>query len=451
MSQRGCIHSRLLAPSDSCLFRPVVAPLLQPLCFGGKVLRTFNAERDNLMALKAGNRAGQIGKLPQGRHSDGNGLALQVKATGSRSWTFAYRRPATGKPTTMGLGAARYGDRDPSAGLTLDEARAKVAEFRAMLRDGTDPKDPMPDSPEGPTLGMAWDAYVAERAPAWKARSRTRDAWDAAMRLYVAPIASNSVAEIDARAVNAVVDHRNLRDKPRQRRDVAQRIGSVLEYATAKGWRTATNPVRGIIRQMPKPKVKHAEHIEDVAKVADAVARFDEATCSPVYPLALRFQILTGARMVEVRYATWAEIDLDAATWTIEGEGMKSGQRHRVPLSPQALDVLQAAKDHPKLARVGSARIFPALGGADTFDDSAIRKAMKRAGIPATPHGWRSTMRRWMMREPGIGWAAGEMCLAHTSAFSDVERSYMGGEDLIDERREIMRRYADALALPEAA
>ena len=194
----------------------------------------------------------------------------------------------------------------------------------------------------------------------------------------------------------------------------------------------------GIIRQFPKIRAEGARFLA-VEDVEDALARFDATCRTATYRLALRLQFLTGARLVEIRYATWDEIDMDAATWTVPGDKMKSGRKHVVPLSAPALAVLRQAL---KLRRNG--QIFPARQGG-RFDDSALRKAMKRAEIDATPHGGRTTLRQWIARQRDVSWAAGELSLAH--AIAGTAGHYFQDETLLDERREIMARYAVALGI----
>jgi integrase len=123
---------------------------------------------------------------------------------------------------------------------------------------------------------------------------------------------------------------------------------------------------------------------------------------------ALEFAILTAARSGEVRGATWAEIDLKAAVWTVPGNRMKMGREHRVPLSPTAVALLNAL---PEMA--GTDLLFPApRGGA--LSDMTLSAVVRRMKVAAVPHGFRSTFRDWASERTNYPRDVAEMALAHT-------------------------------------
>ena len=100
--------------------------------------------------------------------------------------------------------------------------------------------------------------------------------------------------------------------------------------------------------------------------------------------LAFEFAVLTAARAGEARLATWTEIDMDAATWTVPAERMKAGREHRVPLSPRAVEVLGEAR--ALRSRRGDL-VFPGRRG--TMAGTAMAHMLRRVGIDAVPHGFR--------------------------------------------------------------
>ena len=137
---------------------------------------------------------------------------------------------------------------------------------------------------------------------------------------------------------------------------------------------------------------------------------------------ALEFLILTAGRSGEVRGATWAEIDLEAAVWTVPPDRMKAGRERRGPLSPEALTLLKAL---PRFA--GTNLIFPApRGGA--LSDMALTAVLRRMKADAVPHGFRSTFRDWASELTNYPRRdAAEMALAH--AIGDkVEAAYRRGD-----------------------
>jgi integrase len=136
--------------------------------------------------------------------------------------------------------------------------------------------------------------------------------------------------------------------------------------------------------------------------------------------LALQFAILTAARSGEVRGAVWSEIDLDAKVWAIPAERMKGGRAHRVPLSPAAVQVLQAAKARatgPKLS------CFPPRKANTPLSDMTLAAVLKRLKVPVTVHGFRSTFRDWAEETTSFPHEVKEAALAHAVG-NKVEAAY---------------------------
>ena len=156
---------------------------------------------------------------------------------------------------------------------------------------------------------------------------------------------------------------------------------------------------------------------------------------------ALEFGILTAARSGEVRGATWAEVDTEAKVWTIPAERMKAGKEHRVPLSAEAMALLAAT---PKMA--GTEVVFPApRGGA--LSDMTLSAVLRRMGVAAVPHGFRSTFRDWASERTNYPRDVAEMALAH--AIGDkVEAAYRRG-DLFEKRRLMLTDWGRFLAKVE--
>lgn len=136
---------------------------------------------------------------------------------------------------------------------------------------------------------------------------------------------------------------------------------------------------------------------------------------------ALEFAILTAARSGEVRGATWAEIDLPGRIWTVPAERMKAGKEHRVPLSDEAVKLLEAL---PRI--VGNDYVFPAPRGGQLSDMSltAVLKRMERGGL--TQHGFRSTFRDWAGETTNHPREVIEHALAHQLK-DKAERAYQRG------------------------
>ena len=147
--------------------------------------------------------------------------------------------------------------------------------------------------------------------------------------------------------------------------------------------------------------------------------------------------MLTAARSGEVRLATWDEIDVDAAGWTVPAERMKAKRPHRVPLSDAALDVLQQARRYVD----GSGLVFPSVRGK-ALSDMTLSKLVKELQIDGVPHGFRSSFRDWC-GDTGQPRELAEMALAH--AIRGVEGAY-ARSDLFERRRRLMADWAAYLS-----
>ena len=154
--------------------------------------------------------------------------------------------------------------------------------------------------------------------------------------------------------------------------------------------------------------------------------------------LALRFAILTAARSGEVRGATWQEVDLEAAVWTIPARRMKAGVEHRVPLSAPAVALLRG------LAGLSPTLVFPSpnasLAVSKPLSDMTLLAVLRRLKAEAVPHGFRSTFRDWAEEATHYPHEVKEAAPAHTVK-SKTEAAYRRS-DLFEKRREMMDVWA---------
>ncbi len=158
---------------------------------------------------------------------------------------------------------------------------------------------------------------------------------------------------------------------------------------------------------------------------------------------ALELTILCATRSSETLGATWAEIDLDAATWIVPGQRMKAGRDHKVPLSDRAVEVLrQMAQEHGR-----DGFVFPGARKGRPLSNMAMLAVLKRMGrADLTVHGFRSTFRDWAAERTAYPREVCEMALAH--AIGDrVEAAYRRG-DLFEKRRRMMADWATFCDMP---
>jgi integrase len=380
------------------------------------------------MGLSGKLTARKVATAAPGYYLDGGGLYLCVSPTLRRSWV--YRFSWKGKRPEMGLGS--YDE-----GVSLAEARTLHDEARRVKRSGRNPIDARrharAEADEVPSFGA-----VAERLLEAKEReirsARNLDQWRTSLRQGAARLWSRRVDEIDTAAVlEAVTPLWN------EKRDLASRlrgrIEAVLDAAGAQGHRTGENPARwrGHLKHLlPKPlKLTKGHH---AAMAYDAVPAFLERLRNDASTgaRALEFAILTAGRTNEILGATWEEIDLKSAMWTIPAERMKAEREHIVPLVGRALEIVEAMAK----ARICDA-IFPSPQGAKRLSHIVMQRALARNdGEGATVHGFRSSFRDWAGDETHFPREVAEAALAHRLG-DKAEQAYRRS-DALKKRRALM-------------
>ena len=219
-------------------------------------------------------------------------------------------------------------------------------------------------------------------------------------------------------------------------RNVKQRIHAVMAWAIAHGHRT-DNPVDAVDAILPKQNELKTHHRAlHYADVPAAIAAVRETGVNASTKLAFEYMVLAAARSGEARGARWAEVDIDgdSPTWTMPAERMKAGVEHTVPLSPAAVEVLEAAA--AEFGRDGL--IFPSTKGTVTRDAN-MSNMLRENGVDAVPHGFRSSFRNWCA-ETGVERDVAEAALAHKVG-NAVELAYKT-TDYLEPRREVMLKWA---------
>ena len=203
-----------------------------------------------------------------------------------------------------------------------------------------------------------------------------------------------------------------------------------------------TNPageaIDGALLPMPKMKAHlRALPYQEVQTALEAVA---SSQASVSAKLCLRFLILTAARSVEARGATWDEIDEQGQEWRIPSQRMKAGMEHRVPLSSQTLDTLREAS----ALRDESGLVFPSpLKPRSPIAVMTLMRVLRAVGLGerATVHGFRSSFKNWTLEQTDTPWAVSEAALAHLLG-NATEQAY-ARSDLFERRRTLMQLWAD--------
>lgn len=356
-----------------------------------------------------------------GRHGDGDGLFLQVGTGGNASWIVRVQKD--GRRRDIGLGSASK--------ITLTVARERAGAARTDIELGIDPVAKRKKATGIPTFRQAASQYITEHQKTWR-NAKHRAQWKATLEAYAYPsIGDTLISEVEAPSIRDLLISIWV-EKPETARRVKQRIGAILDWAHAKGYRDAEAPMRAVGKGLPRHK-QQAAHFAAMpyVDVPAFIAKLRERQSWG--RLALEAAILTAARSGEIRGATWAEVDLDNGLWTIPADRMKAKREHVVPLSSAALNVFKQAA---ALKTAGHKYIFHGTKRDKPMSDMTPTKVIRDLGMHVTAHGFRSSFRDWVSEETDFPGDVAEAALAHMVS-NKTEAAYRRGK-LLDKRRKLM-------------
>ena len=381
-----------------------------------------------------------------GLHAVGTvaGLRLSVTEAGAKSWVL--RTTVGTKRSDIGLGSY--------PGVTLADAHDRARKALDTIRAGQNPVAERQAS----RAAIVWTfkacalSYIETNRSGWK-NAKHAQQWENTLATYVYPVFGHKhVKDVDTADVTTVI--RPLwSTKNETMVRVRNRIELVLSWAAAQGYRPkGFNPAqwRGHLDQvLPKPsKVNKRESFEAMPIDDMHVFMGILGNTQGMSARCLEFTILTACRSGESRGALWSEIDMDAGTWSIPASRMKAGRAHRIPLSDRALTLLDLL---PRLVNDDGDEIdlvFPGLRGDKPLSDMSLTACMRRIGLTAVPHGFRSTFTDWVSERTGYPSEVREMALAHAIG-NETEAAYRRG-DLFDKRRALMNDWAQFLSTAPA-
>jgi len=364
-----------------------------------------------------------------GRYSDGEGLILKYAGKGKGSWIV--RVQANGKRRDIGLGSL--------ADLALTDAREVARALRKEVKAGVDVLAEREKAAMTiPTFSDAAKRVHEEHKAAWK-NGKHQAQWINTLETYAFPaLGEKLVSEIEGPAIRDVLSPIWL-TKPETAKRVRQRIGSVLDWACAKGFRETEAPMRSVIRGLPRqPKKKGHFAAMPYPELPAFIAWLRER--QSIGRLALEFLILNASRSGEVRGAHWAEIDMEKRLWTIPAGRMKAGTEHVVPLSKAALEVLKRAFIFRSPV---SNLVFPGQNPQRLLSDMTLLKILRDKGEVYTVHGFRSSFRDWVAERTNYPGEVAEAALAHTIA-NKVEAAYRR-TNYLDKRTPLMADWSKFL------
>ena len=359
-----------------------------------------------------------------GKYRADQTLYLRVRPGGRKSWV--QRLTVHGKRRDIGLG--------PFDLVSLAEARIKAWENRRAVFEGRDPLAERRQA-KAPTFREAAARTLEGLRSQWRNEKHAAQ-WATTLETYAFPTLGD-------RRVDSIRGEDVLRvllpiwtAKAETARRVRQRIRAVLSWGQAHGFASGNVAAEGIDGALPKVNGRKT-HFRALPyqEVGEALGTVEASPASLAARLCFRFLVLTAARSGEARGARWSEMDTKAREWRIPGERTKRGAPHRVPLSTEAIAVLERARALDDRSEV----VFPGRQRERELSDMTLTKILREQGLAdrATVHGFRSAFRDWCA-ETGAPREVAEAALAHT--VGGVEGAYFRS-DLFERRRALMQSW----------
>ncbi|MEO5375337.1 MAG: site-specific integrase [Alphaproteobacteria bacterium] len=388
-------------------------------------------------------------------------FGVRVTPNGAKSWVYGYR--AAGKLRWLTIG--------PCPDLSLKDAREAWSEAVAKVARGEDPAAAKAQAREAatvaaevaagaPTVGDLIEEYITRYA---RPKKRTADEDERILRRELAGMLDRRADGVTRYEIVKVLDGIVDRGAPIMANRTLAAVRKMFNFARGRG-AVSSNPAEGVDAPSAERSRDRVLTEEEIARLWPAIAAAPDT--APALRLALLFALATGQRKGEVLGATWAEMDLDAAVWTLTADRTKNRLPHRVPLTPIALEILTRARDlgpaegahHTTRgasaaalvdgAAGGAGMVFPSPRNGGPLDEGAIyhalQRIMTRSGmLPCTVHDLRRTVATWLAAHRVPESIIGRI-LNHLSGHSITRRHYdLYGYD--DEKRAALGQWGEFL------
>lgn len=365
---------------------------------------------------------------------DGQGLSLLIEPNGSKSWRFRYR--FAGKPKMISLGVY------PT--ITLADARSRRADARKLVAEGKNPSEVRKE--QKIALQTESESAFEKIATEWHQMKSAKwsegyaaDIMEAFQNDIFPFVGTRPVGEIKPLELLNVLRKIEKRGALEKMRKVRQRCSEVFRYAIATG-RAEFNPAADLSSALEVHQSNHFPFLK-ADEIPDFIRALNSYTGSRLVLIATKLLMITGVRTIELRAALWAEFDLGNAIWEIPAERMKMRRPHLVPLSTQALDLLEELK-----IMTGNYRyVFPGRNDPNKpMSEASINQVIKRIGYGSkvTGHGFRHTLST-ILHEQGYESSWIEIQLAHVD--KNRIRGTYNHALYLEKRMSMMQYYSDVI------
>jgi integrase len=369
--------------------------------------------------------------------SDGDGLQLRVRKNGSKLWNFNYRHPQTKNRINMGLGT--YPE------LSLANARKKSMSARELVAQDIDPKEERNDKLLQDKATTEYTLFnIASEWFELKKDSVTpdyaKDVWRSLEQYIFPSLANTPISKITAPSVISLLRPIEAKGSLETVKRLSQRLNEIMTYAV-NGGIVFANPLSGIKANFKKPKKEHMLTLKP-EELPELMLTFAHANIKRTTRCLFEWQLHTMTRPSEAAGASWKEIDFENKTWTIPPERMKKKRIHVIPLTEQAMALLEMIKPLSGHREY----IFPSDRDPKTHCNSqTVNMALKRMGFAGrlVSHGLRS-LASTTLNEQGHDADIIESALAHVDK-NEVRGAYNRAEYL-ERRRKLMNWWSEHIS-----
>jgi integrase len=368
---------------------------------------------------------------------DGGGLVLRIKPNGAKLWVFEYRRPYSGKRTSMSFGSY------PS--VSLAEARKQREKAKALLAQNIDPKEHRDeiDRQKAVAESNTLEHIAANWLEIKKAKVSAHHASDIwrSLELHIFPALGNvPIHKITAPKTIDVISPLAAKGKLEAARRICQRVNEVMTYAVNTGL-VSSNPLAGIREAFKAPRKEKMPTIPP-DELPDFIRTLSRASIKTTTRCLIEWQLHTMVRPGEAAETRWDEINVEAGLWTIPAHRMKKKREHIVPLTDQALELLEIMRP------ISGNReyVFPAdREPRKPANKATANVAIKRMGYHGklVAHGLRS-IASTALNDQGFDPDVIEAALAHTGD-NEVRNAY-NRANYLERRKPMMQWWSDFIS-----
>ena len=359
------------------------------------------------------------------KYSDGNGLQLHVFPNGRMTWIYAYR--FSGKQKNLTLGSYEF--------MSLAQARMKHLEARKALANGLDPAEQKIEIDESSlfkTLALEW---LDSRKAVIKEPTYLRDlsVFEKDLFPYIGNSPIDQIKGKDVLECAQRIEDRGAQEMAKRSIPLA---GRVFRYSIRKGL-IENDPTPHLQEALKPRKVKNMARL-DISEFPAFLHRMDRYHGNILVKTALQLMTLTFVRTAELRMMEWDEINFESKEWRIPPHKMKMELMHIVPLSSQAIKLLESLKP-----LTGNKQyVFYNHSTAKPLSSNALLCAIRTLGYAGkmTGHGFRG-LASTTLHEQGYEHDAIEVQLAHKTG-NAVSQAYNHAQHL-QYRTKMMQEWSD--------